>query len=57
MARAELRSRKAARAEGIAIAREIQAAVAGLDRVVGVHVGTPAGDLEAALAVLSDAHP
>jgi homocysteine S-methyltransferase len=54
MSRAERRGQEAARGEGIAIAREIQAAVSGLDRVAGVHVGTPAGDLAAALAVLSD---
>jgi homocysteine S-methyltransferase len=57
MSQAERRGQEAARAEGIAIAREIQAAVSGLDRVAGVHVATPAGDLAAALAVLSDSPP
>ena len=54
MAAAEERGRAAARDEGIAIAREVQSALRGLDRVAGVHVGTPAGDLDAALAVLKD---
>ncbi len=48
---------EAARAEGIAIAREVRAAVAGLPRVAGFHVSTPGDDVDAALAVLADERP
>jgi homocysteine S-methyltransferase len=41
-----------ARREGIAIAREVRDAVAGLERVAGVHVHAPGGDVAAALAVI-----
>lgn len=45
---------EAARREGIAIARELRAKLAGRARVAGVHVHSPSGDLDAALAVLAD---
>lgn len=57
MRRAQAAGTSAARAEGIAIAREVRDAVAGMDRVAGVHVSTPLGDVEAALAVLDDRDP
>jgi homocysteine S-methyltransferase len=43
----------AARAEGIAIAREVREALAGLERVAGVHVHAPGGDVDAALSVVN----
>lgn len=45
---------EAARAEGIAIARELRAHLVGRGRIAGVHVHSPAGDLDAALSVLGD---
>ena len=50
MRRADQIGPDAARAEGIAIAREVVDAVRGLVR--GVHVSTPGGDVESAIAVL-----
>ena len=50
MRRAEESGAAAARTEGIAIAREVCRVIRGLVR--GVHVSTPAGDVEAALEVL-----
>ena len=50
MRRAEESGAAAARTEGIAIARDVCLAIRGLVR--GVHVSTPAGDVEAALEVL-----
>ena len=50
MRRAEESGAAAARTEGIAIARAVCRAIRGLVR--GVHVSTPAGDVEAALEVL-----
>ncbi len=57
MRRAQGDGPDAARAEGIAIAREVRAAVSGLPRVAGVHVAAPQGDVAAALAVLDDGTP
>lgn len=54
MREAQSRGPAAARAEGIAIAREMLEAVAGLPRVAGVHVTAPQGDVAAALAVLGE---
>jgi hypothetical protein len=50
---AQARGPEAARAEGIAIAREVREAVDDIDSVAGVHVGTPGGDVDAALEVLT----
>ncbi len=50
MRRAQERGADAAREEGIAIAREVMEAA--LPMVQGVHVSTPGGDVDAALAVL-----
>jgi homocysteine S-methyltransferase len=53
MRRAEQNGPEAARAEGIAIAREVAAAVRRLGPPIrGIHVATPGGDVDAALAVL-----
>jgi homocysteine S-methyltransferase len=43
---------RAARAEGVALARYVLERVRGLDGVAGVHLTAPGGDLDAALAVL-----
>ncbi|MBT8403785.1 MAG: bifunctional homocysteine S-methyltransferase/methylenetetrahydrofolate reductase [Gemmatimonadetes bacterium] len=53
MRRAQARGPDAARVEGIAIAREVREAVAALEPVAGVHVGTPGADVGAALEVLA----
>jgi homocysteine S-methyltransferase len=53
--RAQSRGAAAARAEGIAIAREVLCAVRGMAGVAGVHIATPGGDVETALAVLEGA--
>ena len=50
MRRADQKGPDAARAEGIAIAREVVDAVR--TRVRGVHLSTPGGDVESAIAVL-----
>ncbi len=52
MRQADERGRDAARAEGIAIAREVLDAVR--DAVRGVHLSAPRGHVDAALAVLAD---
>ncbi|MEK9501528.1 bifunctional homocysteine S-methyltransferase/methylenetetrahydrofolate reductase [Gaopeijia maritima] len=54
---AQERGPDAARAEGIAIAREVRAEVESIPRVAGVHVSAPQGDVAAALAVLEDPAP
>ena len=54
---AEERGADAVRAEGIAIAREVAAQVRSLAErgvIRGVHVAAPAGDIDAALAVLAE---
>lgn len=57
MRRAEARGAEFERAEGVAIAREVFAAVRDLSRVAGVHLGAPGGDVHAALAVLDAPAP
>ena len=52
MRQAEARGPAAARAEGIAIAREVCRAVRRIAR--GIHVATPSGDVDAAVAVLAE---
>ena len=55
MARAQDQGREHAREEGIAIALEVAEALG--PYVQGVHVGTPGGDVDAALAVLAGISP
>ncbi len=50
MAAAQAQGRASARAEGIAIARETLEAFRG--EIQGIHIGTPGGDVDAALEVL-----
>ncbi len=51
MRRADAKGAEAARDEGVAIAREVAAAARSMVR--GVHVSTPAGDVESAIAVVA----
>jgi homocysteine S-methyltransferase len=57
MQRAQERGVDAARAEGVAIAREVLERVRDIDGVAGVHVGTAGGDVAAALELLEGMAP